>query len=265
MKYEHNRKKNKMKIIMLAGKGDSSKYIYNSLSLSHKIDKVLIVDSPSRKKLFKRRIKNLGFLNTINQLFFQLLVVKTLKVFTGSKYENYKHKLELDDSSIPQSKTIEVGSVNSKKSIETIKELNPDVIIVNGTAIISSKVLNSTDGIFINTHVGITPEYRGIHGGYWALINNDVQNFGVTVHVVDKGIDTGSIIYQKTTKIGSDNNFLTYPLHQYKLALPLLKKALDNIKNNQLKTYKKEGAISRLYYHPTFTSYIYGWIFKGVK
>jgi methionyl-tRNA formyltransferase len=82
---------------------------------------------------------------------------------------------------------------------------------------------------------------------------------------VDKGIDTGSIIYQDTTEVKIDDNFITYPLHQYALAIPLLKQALEDIALNKLKTYKKENAVSKLYYHPTFTKYISGLLFKGLK
>jgi len=254
-----------MKIIMLAGKGISAKYIFNGLIDEYKIEKVLITDSPSKKRMIERRIKNLGFYNVFNQLLFQILIVKPLKTLTASKYKSKREENKLVNTSIPDEKVINVGNVNSKKTIETINKLNPDVIIVNGTTIISSKVLNSSNAVFINTHVGITPEYRGVHGGYWALRNNDKKNFGVTVHLVDKGIDTGSIIYQKTTLIKKDDNFITYPLHQYALAIPLLKQALEDIALNKLKTYKKENAVSKLYYHPTFTKYISGLLFKGIK
>jgi folate-dependent phosphoribosylglycinamide formyltransferase PurN len=55
---------------------------------------------------------------------------------------------------------------------------------------------SSINSKFVNIHVGITPKYRGVHGTYWALVNNDVENSGVTVHFVDEGIDTGNIINQ---------------------------------------------------------------------
>ena len=34
-------------------------------------------------------------------------------------------------------------------------------------------MLQSVEAIFVNTHVGITPKYRGVHGGYWSLVKND--------------------------------------------------------------------------------------------
>ncbi|MFT4646131.1 MAG: folate-dependent phosphoribosylglycinamide formyltransferase PurN, partial [Planctomycetota bacterium] len=47
------------------------------------------------------------------------------------------------------------------------KKLNLDVIIVNGTRIISSKVLESMPALFINIHTGVTLQYGGVHGAYW--------------------------------------------------------------------------------------------------
>jgi methionyl-tRNA formyltransferase len=215
--------------------------------------------------LVKRRAKKLGYLKVFDQLLFQFFVLKFLKIISSKKLVERFDELKLKNTPIPSNKILAVGKVNSSQTIESIKNLKPDVILVNGTAIILSKVLESTDAIFINSHVGITPQYRGVHGGYWALRNNDKKNFGLTVHLVDKGIDTGSIIYQKTTLIKKDDNFITYPLHQYALAIPLLKQALEDIALNKLKTYKKENALSKLYYHPTFTKYISGLLFKGIK
>ena len=48
----------------------------------------------------------------------------------------------------------------------------------------------------INCHAGNLPFYRGRNVLNWALINGE-KKFGITVHFIDKGIDTGDIIIQK--------------------------------------------------------------------
>ncbi len=250
---------------MLAGKGESTNYVYNGIKSEVNIDAVLITESVSSKKIIVNRIKRLGFLHVLNQLIFQLVLVRILNFFSKNLIEKRKNELGLISYNISGSELIEVGKVNSKKCIETIQLINPDIIIVNGTSIISKKVLESTKAIFINTHVGITPQYRGVHGGYWALRNRDDKNFGVTIHKVDTGIDTGDIIYQSTCSISPQDNFLIYPLYQYALAIPLLINAIRDIKNNNLKPYTKDKGHSKLYYHPTFTSYINGWLKFGIK
>jgi methionyl-tRNA formyltransferase len=112
-------------------------------------------------------------------------------------------------------------------------------------------------------HVGITPKYRGVHGGYWSLVNNDENNFGVTIHYVDTGIDTGSIIYQATAARAPRDNFVTYPLLQLAAGIPLLKKALDELPKAGNHTGKKD--VSRLWSHPTAWGYLYRRLFKGKK
>ena len=57
-----------MKIIMLAGKGISTKFIYNALKSDVEINNVLIADSGSTRNLIKRRIKRLGLFKVLNQL-----------------------------------------------------------------------------------------------------------------------------------------------------------------------------------------------------
>ncbi len=250
---------------MLVGKGESAKFIYNGIKSHIKIDSVLVSTSVPSKKIIISRVRNLGLFHVINQLMFQLVVIRILRFFSKQLIEKRKTHLGLISSCISTSKVIDVGLVNSNKCIETIQTLNPDIIIVNGTSIISRKVLESTKAIFINTHVGITPQYRGVHGGYWALRNRDKDNFGVTIHKVDPGIDTGMIIYQSTCLIDDSDNFLTYPLYQYALAIPLIVKSVSDIIANNLRAYKKDNVESKLYFHPTFTAYIIGWIKYGVK
>lgn len=250
---------------MLAGQGESTVYIYNGISSSVHIEKVFYTQSASKSTLIKNRIKRLGFFKVMNQLCFQVFITRFLQAFSKNIIHKRIKELKLDNTPIPQGKVIHVGGVNSDKTIEELKKINPDVVLVNGTAIIKKKVLESINAIFINTHVGITPQYRGVHGGYWALRNQDPENFGVTVHKVDTGIDTGDIIYQKTCSINKKDNFITYPLIQTALAIPLLIKTFEDIQEGKLKTYKKENAPSHLYYHPTSTTYLWGFLKYGIK
>ena len=112
--------------------------------------------------------------------------------------------------------------------------------------------------------MGVTPKYRGVHGGYWALAMNDNENCGVTVHIVDQGIDTGGVLYQGLIHANESDNFNTYPIHQIAKAIPLMKTALDDVKNNCINI--KDGIHpSRLWYHPTILEYIKHWIQLGVN
>jgi methionyl-tRNA formyltransferase len=254
-----------MKIVFLAGKGESTTFMYNALKSDFTIEKVLIEERVTSKQLIIRRIKKLGLLRVINQLLFQISISKVLKLLSKKRISVLKKLYKLSSEKIPVDKIVSIPSVNDEKCIKTLQDLNPDVIIVNGTRIISKKILQSIDGIFINTHVGITPQYRGVHGGYWALVKGDKENCGVTIHLVDPGIDTGSILKQATVFPSKKDNFVTYPYHQYGIATKMMKEVLHKIEKNELQPFKKENVESNLYYHPTLTRYLKNLLFKGIK
>jgi methionyl-tRNA formyltransferase len=42
-------------------------------------------------------------------------------------------------------------------------------------------------------HPGICPQYRNAHGCFWALAERDLENVGMTLLKIDKGVDTGPV------------------------------------------------------------------------
>lgn len=255
----------KPSIILLGGKGQSTNIMYNALQSSFEIEKVIIEVPVRRKQLIKKRIKKLGFRTVAGQVLFMGICVPILKYFSSGRRISILKKYNLDDRSIPPDLVVEVPSVNSFICIRQLKKINSKVIVVNGTRIISRKVLKKIPSIFLNTHVGITPKYRGVHGGYWALVNKDKNNCGVTVHLIDTGIDTGSILYQELISPSSQDNFTTYPLIQMGEGIPLMKKAINDVYNNAIQPQALKSKLSNLWYHPTIWFYLYNRVGRGIK
>ena len=253
-----------MKILILATKSLSSNLLINSLSKDYFLE-VLFENKVSKRVFWVNRLKRLGFIAVTGQILF-LLLTYLLKVFNKQELDCLSGE---DHNSISPSKNISIkyiDSVNSDESIERIRDTNPDLVILNGTRIVSKKVLSSIGCLFINTHCGITPKYRGVHGGYWAIYNNDLDNYGVTVHKVDSGIDTGDILYQDKVDYDPKDNYFTYPIKQYLAALPLIKKVIKQIEvGENINAFKREDLESKLWFHPTIFQYLYGLFFKRVK
>jgi hypothetical protein len=254
----------KKEIVLLIGRSRSGVFLYNNLKQYFSIRAVIIEDTIQRSLLIKRRIKKLGWTKVMGQLAFQLIIPRLLKFFSRKRYRQLLAEYSLNDTSIDANKIIIVPSVNHQETINVLQQLNPAVVVVNGTRIISKEVLQAVSGVFLNTHAGITPKYRGVHGGYWALANKDRENCGVTIHLVDKGIDTGQIISQHRVFPDRKDNFYTYPILQLGVALPWLVKAIENAFNGYLVPYKTDCE-SKLWYHPTLGTYLYNWITKGLK
>lgn len=252
------------KIVILAGKGASTNIVYHALRSEFNITAVILEEPISKTLFLKRRIKKLGWWKVFGQILFQLIIVKVLEAGSGKRKKNILSKYALDDSALPGEKIFPVTSVNDKDSLDALQRLNPGLVIVNGTRIISAEILNSIPARFINTHVGITPKYRGVHGGYWALANNDKENCGVTIHFVDTGIDTGGIISQKIVDITPEDNFATYPLLQLSEGIPYLKVAIRDTFNDTT-VIKTNSGESNLWHHPTIWQYLSNRWSKGIK
>lgn len=252
------------KIVMLAGKGASTNILYNALQSEFNIPAIIVEEPVSKKEFLRKRINKLGLWKVFGQILFQLIIVRILDISSAKRKKEILLKYSLDDTPLPGEKVTHLRSVNYKECLDTLQRLNPDIVLVNGTRIISSRILNSITAKFINTHVGITPKYRGVHGGYWALANNDRENCGVTIHFIDAGIDTGAIIYQKKIDVSGKDNFVTYPILQLAEAIPYLKKALNDIITGTV-AIKPNTQQSLLWHHPTIWGYLYRWVQKGIK
>jgi methionyl-tRNA formyltransferase len=217
----------------------------------------------SRLNLVKKRIKKLGLMKVLLQLLFMKGLVPLLT------YESRKRREEIikghDQNSIKNHPNVfKPKSINDPQVINFVNNLNPDVVIVSGTGIINKNIIENLKMYLINIHVGITPKYRGVHGGYWALVNNDHENCGVTVHLIDNGIDTGGVICQKLIIPSSKDNYATYPLLQMSKGFECIKEAILEIEQNRL-TIKENNLESKLYYHPTVTEYLYHRIINKIK
>ena len=242
------------KIVFLASNCQSSRWVYNALIKDFTIEAAIIETPVSKKKLIKRRIKKIGFVQVIGQIIFSALVVPILKIKAKHRISCLINEYQLDETNFITGKTHYVDAVNDEACQLLLQQLQPDIIIVNGTRIISKKILQCCKAVFINMHVGITPAYRGSHGGYWALYNNDLENFGTTIHLVDEGVDTGNVLKQAFTQPTAADNFATYPILQVATGIPALKAVLLQVFKGELQvtSHTKKG---NMYYQPTVWAY----------
>jgi hypothetical protein len=243
---------------------DYTRILYHGLKNDFNISRIIIEKPADRVKLIRRRIKRLGLLTVIGQLIFQAGYVPFLRTVSKKKVRKILQALSLDISPLPGEKIIHVSSVNGEDFKNLIKDLQTDLVIVNGTRVISAGVLQLIKSPIINVHVGITPLYRGVHGAYWALVNKDKNNCGVTIHAIDSGIDTGGILKQENITPARNDNFITYPYLQFYKAILLVKAVIPDCLNKTLKFLPAPEGKSHLWYHPTIWQY-WKYRLRGVK
>lgn len=252
------------KLVMLATECEATNIIYHFLNRKFSVDALVIEDRVSRRKFLRRRARNLGVPTVVGQVLFQALVAPALQQLAAGRIEQIKAEHNLDDSEIDDDAIRRVESVNDPESVDLLCDIDADLVVINGTRIIAGRVLESVDAPFLNMHAGITPAYRGVHGGYWALANGEPHRCGVTVHLLDEGIDTGGVLEQATISPTDDDNFATYPYLQLAEGLPILARQVQEGLTGELIPREASDDDSKLWYHPTLPGYLARRVLRGV-
>jgi methionyl-tRNA formyltransferase len=244
---------------------DLSRIIYHALAAEFSIEAVIREQRIPRTAFLKKRLKKLGWRTLSGQILFTKCIVPLLQQETAQRRAELLQHYGMNDSPIRRDCVIDVPSVNDDQTIALLQKLASPIMVVNGTGILSERILAATDGVFLNIHVGITPLYRGVHGGYWALASHDPEHFGATIHKIDAGIDTGEIIAQAFIQPSKIDNFSTYPLLQIAAAIPLLKQAIWDANNGSLKSIPAPAGKSKLWSHPTAFQYLSHRVRHGIR
>ena len=85
-------------------------------------------------------------------------------------------------------------NINSSDSIEKLKSISPDFIIVAAFGqILKREVLDIPKYGCINVHASLLPKYRGAAPINWAIINGETET-GITIMEMEEGLDTGDMI-----------------------------------------------------------------------
>jgi methionyl-tRNA formyltransferase len=120
-------------------------------------------------------------------------------------------------------------NVNSTEFIKEASKYNADIFVsMSFNQIFRSELINIPKLKTINCHAGKLPCYRGRNVLNWALINGE-KEFGITVHYVDEGIDTGDIILQASYDIDDSDDYGTILQRAYIGCAELLHSALRQI------------------------------------
>jgi folate-dependent phosphoribosylglycinamide formyltransferase PurN len=218
------------RVVLLGGRGAATASVAHALSthLGRRATVIAILEEPpSRLTLARRRARRLGWSTVAGQVAFVGLVVPVLHRRGRGRIRQITQEYGLDLTLLSNASL--VSSVNDERTIALLEQAAPTLVVVHGTRIISRSVLDAISVPVLNIHAGVTPRYRGVHGGYWALREGCRELAGSTVHLVDPGIDTGGILAQATFTPGDADSFATYPFLHLACVMPLLLDQVDAV------------------------------------
>lgn len=215
---------------------------------------VLTEEKEPRSEQFRRRFRRHGFVTVAGQVGF-LFLHQVIARASRARIRAIIDEHGLDPAPNPACEVVRVDSVNSQACRDALARLQPEVVIVFGTRIIGKETLSAIQVPLMNLHSGITPKYRGQAGGYWALASGDPDHAGVTVHLVDAGVDTGDVIYQARFEPGRRDNFATYFYLQAAAFRSIAVRAVEDALRGDLKPFRP-SLPSVLWHHPTLWAYL---------
>lgn len=113
------------------------------------------------------------------------------------------------------------------------------VISYGYSHIIKQDIIDNSKNPIINLHISYLPFNRGADPNFWSWLENTPK--GVTIHQIDKGLDTGNIFIQKEIKFeGNETLASSYDILRKEIE-NLFIENFDNIIKGNIFPKKQEG------------------------
>ncbi len=92
--------------------------------------------------------------------------------------------------------------LNAPPVVDFLNRLKPDVVAFSGGGLLREAILEIPALGVLNCHSGILPRYRGMDVVEWAILEKkDEPEIGLTLHFMDRGVDTGPILLRHHEQI----------------------------------------------------------------
>lgn len=104
---------------------------------------------------------------------------------------------------------VETDSYSRPDTLAALRRLDPDIFVVHTKYIVGARARMLAPVAVIGGHPGVTPWYRGAYSPFWALLHGRADMVGLSVFLLDEGIDTGPVLYQERLSIHPGDSHLT--------------------------------------------------------
>lgn len=225
--------------------GKNLTYLFKNLPSHSKVVGCVVTNvSPFGKKesFLQKAVKTWKIFGSKFFLRYALHFVRS-KLDTQHKVYNVLNKFQIPVVSIE-------GSLNTKASLDLLRDYKPDLLIsIAGNEIFRKSLIELAPRGCLNLHTALLPKYRGLMPSFWVLKNQEKET-GVSVFFVDEGIDSGPIIVQKKVTIGNmtQEELITYTK---RLGMDAILEAVENIHNDDVNLIENDEANKSYYSFPT--------------
>lgn len=136
------------------------------------------------------------------------------------------------------------ASLRTDEAYALLCSLDPDIIIVAAYGkILPKSIIDLPQYGCVNVHASLLPKYRGAAPIQWAVLNGEKET-GVTIMQMNKGLDTGDILIQKSIPINDDDTAESMFDKLSGLGAAMMRDALPLIERGELTPIPQDDALS---------------------
>ena len=131
---------------------------------------------------------------------------------------------------------------------QQLRKLSPDLIVTAAYGrILPPNILAIPPRGCLNIHASLLPSYRGAAPIQWSIIHGEPET-GVTIMLMDEGMDTGDILIQRRLAIPEDSDAEKLAQQLALLGADMLPEAIEGWLDGRLIAQKQEtlGAASQI-------------------
>lgn len=137
---------------------------------------------------------------------------------------------------------LRTGNINSDVVIEKIREVKPGLIIsAHLRKILKKEIFSLGAKGAVNIHPSLLPKYRGLSPQHQAIIHGDRET-GVTVHMIEDGVDTGDIVLQKKIVIEPGDYVIQLQSKMLAIYKTIVVEAIALLENDSFQPLKQDLA-----------------------
>lgn len=143
--------------------------------------------------------------------------------------------------------TVRIERLNGTEGVETLRRLDPEVIIVFGTGKLVREVFGASSVISLNLHGGNPEQYRGLDTHLWAIYHRDFENLVTTLHTLEADLDAGDIVFQSQIDLSRTSQIQQLRAFNTRVCVQISILALDSLSSSGTLPMRRQIGKGRYY------------------
>jgi methionyl-tRNA formyltransferase len=220
------------RVIVACANGPYQRYLCARVAAEHDLAGVILHNPTRPKGSVASRLKRLASPLEVLRYFRTRRLVARYDAAARELVEQLLFVDGREPQLDPSTEIVPVDNVNAPEALALIARLRPDLVCVNGTNLLRDPILALGEQLrfgIINLHTGLSPYSRGGNCNLFMLDEGRPELVGVTVHHIDRGIDSGDLIITARPTLEPGDTHETIDAKAFRLGIDLMLVAIRQL------------------------------------